>query len=349
MVSVDQEKAVEVQQVKAIAALADQQQRPPGKDRSDCVPAAKPKHKANEERQQNATVFDQIGQMRSRDIEEESESRERSRCNGQTLSLGDGNGELKSGKRNACHKGRGIRYRRVLQKPDQRRRGVASDWLRQMIGVEDEIQRRRQDVDHPETEKQKNQPGGLSRPRQQNQPRECCIEGHLGGERPCNGVPEGSQTWTQPLQQKGSHDKSLPELQWRARSPLQLKHLERDQQRKQVDRVEAREPGQPELPFHQRRPAVGIVIRKDVPGDQKEDVDEDKTILNERPQQTEMRRREVKQNDIEGKQCPNAGQRRQRWLARRLDGGCRRRNCRCRRGSQNGEYPFLGLLSTARK
>src|SRR6266567_3604883 len=100
--------------------------------------------------------------------------------------------------------------------------------------------------------------------------------------------------------------------------PLQLEHLERDDQREQKDRIEPREAGQPELALDQRSGPIGVVVGQDVAGDQEEHVHEHVAVVDDPIQRSEVRRREVKEDDIEGEERANAREGGQRWFAGRL-------------------------------
>ncbi len=86
-------------------------------------------------------------------------------------------------------------------------------------------------------------------------------------------------------------------------------------QGKQINGIEPREAGDPEVALVERLGAVGIVIRKDVAGDQEEDADEDVAAVDEGVEQAQMRRREVEEHNTEREQRANAGQGRQGRLA----------------------------------
>jgi hypothetical protein len=98
--------------------------------------------------------------------------------------------------------------------------------------------------------------------------------------------------------------------------PLILDHARGDEQNKKVDRIEAREAGEPELALVEILATVGVVVSKDVTGDEEEDADEDVSVVDKRVQNAEMGRREVEENDKDGKQCPNACEGGELWLAK---------------------------------
>src|SRR6202000_266043 len=103
----------------------------------------------------------------------------------------------------------------------------------------------------------------------------------------------------------------------------------------EIDRIEAGETGKPELPFAEGFAAIGVVVSKNVTGDEKENSDEDKAVVDEGIENAQMRGREVKENDEDREQGADAGQRGQRWLThlsgpRGWSGG--RRDLYCRLG-----------------
>jgi hypothetical protein len=117
------------------------------------------------------------------------------------------------------------------------------------------------------------------------------------------------------LEDKRREDNSPPELGVRACLPLVLNHAERDQENKEIDRIKAGETGEPEVALRKRIAAVGVVVGENVPGDEEEDSDKNIAVVDKWVEKTEVRRREMEQNDEDCKQCADAGECGQRWLA----------------------------------
>ncbi len=97
--------------------------------------------------------------------------------------------------------------------------------------------------------------------------------------------------------------------------PLVLHHAEGDDENEQIDGVEAGETGEPELALGERSAAIGVVVGEDVTGDEEEHADEDVAVVDERIENAEVRRREMKENDGDGEQSANAGEGREGWSA----------------------------------
>src|SRR5208283_2318039 len=112
------------------------------------------------------------------------------------------------------------------------------------------------------------------------------------------------------------------EVRVSARVPLGLEHGEGDGQREQEDGIEAGEAGAPEVALDQRRGPTGVVICKNVAGEQEEEDDKDIAAVDDRIEKPHVRRGEVEEHDGERKQGADAGERRQIRSAR---GGARLR------------------------
>jgi hypothetical protein len=63
--------------------------------------------------------------------------------------------------------------------------------------------------------------------------------------------------------------------------PFVLHHAKGDEENKEVDGIEPREACKPEFALEERFAAVGIVVGKDVAGDEEEDANKDVAIVDE--------------------------------------------------------------------
>jgi hypothetical protein len=82
--------------------------------------------------------------------------------------------------------------------------------------------------------------------------------------------------------------------------PLILEHAEGEDEDKEIDGIETRDARKPKLAFAEGFAAVGVVVGKDVAGDEEEDADEDVAIVDERIEKAEVRRCEVEEDDEDG-------------------------------------------------
>ena len=165
---------------------------------------------------------------------------------------------------------------------------------------------------------------GLFGPGQADEPREGGVEDAFAGERPGDGVPEGGDGWAPALEDEWGEDDSLPELGVGAGVPLVLQHADGDDEDEEIDGIETGEAGEPELALAEGFAAVGVVVGEDVAGDEEEEADEDVAVVDEGIEKAEMRRREVEEDDEDGEQSADAGERREGRLA---SGGRLRSQC----------------------
>ncbi len=140
-----------------------------------------------------------------------------------------------------------------------------------------------------------------------NKPGEGGVEDDLARQSPGDGVPEGGDGGAPTLEDERGKDHSLPELEVGAGVPLVLHHAERDEENEQVDGIKAGEAGQPELALDQSLRAVGVVVGEHVARDEEEHANEDIAIVDDRVEETQMRWREVKEDDEDGEQGADAG------------------------------------------
>ena len=124
---------------------------------------------------------------------------------------------------------------------------VAVDGAYDVVGVEVEIEGVGDEADYPETDEEGDEAEGLSGPGQADEPGEGGVEHALAGEGPGDGVPEGGDRRAPALEDERGEDESLPELGVRACVPLFLHHADGDEQDEEIDGIQARDAGQPEL------------------------------------------------------------------------------------------------------
>ncbi len=166
---------------------------------------------------------------------------------------------------------------------------VAIDGADDVVGVQVEIERVGDEADDPESDEQSDQAQRLRGPGEADEPGEGGVEDAFAGERPGYGVPEGGDGWAPALEDEWGEDDSLPELGVGASVPLVLQHGDGDDEDEEIDGIETREAGEPELALGEGLRAVGVVVGEDVAGDEEEDADEDVAVVDEGIEEAEVR------------------------------------------------------------
>jgi hypothetical protein len=280
-VDVEELKDVEVQKIEAVAALADEKEGAPGEDRRDGVGTAEAQDKSGEDRGHESAVHEEVWRAVDESVEEEADRGEAKRGEEKALAFGEGEGVLELAEGDSGEKGADVWERRVFEEAEKLGGAVAVDGAGDVVGVEIQVERVRDEADDPEGEKEKDELQGLLRPGQANHPREGEIEDALAGEGPGDGIPEGCDGRAPALQDEGCEDESLPKLGMRAGLPLVLHHPQRDEENEEIDGIETGEAREPELTFIEISAPVGIVVGEDIAGDEEEDADEDVSVVDE--------------------------------------------------------------------
>ena len=137
------------------------------------------------------------------------------------------------------------------------------------------------------------------------------------------------------LQGERSEEEAEVEVVGRVSGPLLLEERDGKDQGEEVDRVNARDAGNVEGPLAERW-AVSVVVRQNEARNEKEKAYEDKGVVDDGAEDTNMRGREVEQHDVDGENGSKAGERGKGWLA---DGrGVGRLRLSWRFGRQNGDF-----------
>jgi hypothetical protein len=300
MVRVEKLKDVEVEEVETIATFANEEEGSPGEDGGDGVRATEAENKSGKDGGQEAAVHEEVGGMADEGIEEESDSGEADGGEVEALTRGERESVLQFSQGDASEEGANVGERGVLEETDESGGTVAVNGADYVVGVEVEVERVGDEANDPETDQEEDQVEGSSGPGQADEPGEGGVEDTFAGEGPGDCVPEGGDRRAPTLKDERSEDDSLPELGVRAGVPLVLHHAEGDDEYEQIDGIETGEAGEPELTLDQGTGTIGVVVGEDVAGDEEEDADEDVAVVDERIENAEVRRCEMKENDGDG-------------------------------------------------
>jgi hypothetical protein len=286
-----------MEEIETVAALTDNQDRTPREERREEMGAAEAEDEGGEERGQQAAVHEKIRCSQDDGVEEQADGGEADGGKGEALPGCDLQGELELAEGDASEEGAGVGEWSVLEEAEELGGTVTVDRADDVVGVQQEIERVRDESDDPEAKKHEDQVNGLPGPRGADEEGEGGVEDHLAGEGPGDGVPEGGEGRTPTLENEWREDEALPELEVGAGLPLALQHVEGEDEDEKIDGIESGEAGEPEVALDEGRGAVGVIVSEDVAGDEEEDADEDVAIVDDGIEETEMRRREVKEDD----------------------------------------------------
>jgi hypothetical protein len=315
VIGVEELEDVEVEEIEAVAALANQKQRTPGEERGDGMGTAEAKDDGGKEGGHEAAVHEEVGGVADKGVEEESDEDETDSGEDETLARGEDESVLQFAKSDAGEKGADVGEWGVFEETEKLGGAIAIDGADDVIGVQVEIEGVGDETDDPEGDEESDQTLRRFGPGQADEPGEGEVENALAGEGPGYGVPEGGDGGAPTLKNKRGEDDSLPELAVGAGVPLVLEHADREDEDEEIDGIEARETGEPELALREGFAAVGVVVGEDVARDDEEDTDEDVSVIDEGIEEAEVRGREVKEDDEDGEQGADASEGGEGWLA----------------------------------
>ncbi len=164
MVVVEELEDVEVEEVEAVAALANQEERTPGEERGDWVGTAKSDDESGEDWGQEAAVHEEVGGVAYQGVEEESGGGEAEGGENETLAWSEGQGELQLAERYSGEEGADVGERGVFEETEELGGAVAVDGADDVVWVQIEIERVGDETDDPEGEKEKDELSGLLGP-----------------------------------------------------------------------------------------------------------------------------------------------------------------------------------------
>ena len=150
MVGVEKLKDIEVEQVEAVAALADEEKGAPGEERGDGMRAAEAENESGEDGGQEAAVHEQIGRVADQGIEEEANGSQADAGEDEALARGEGEGELQLAEGDAGEEGADVGEGGVLEEADELGGAVAIDGTDDVVGVQVEIEGVGDEADDPE-------------------------------------------------------------------------------------------------------------------------------------------------------------------------------------------------------
>ena len=296
--------------------MAQQLDRLPCKYGGEEVLPAEPDDQRGEQRNKEAAVHQDVGNVGDGSGEEDKQNKQRACGDERALAACDRQRRLQLGKGDPRKEGAGVGERGVLEGPDPEAGGVSIGRPGQVVGVEVDVEHVRHEAHTPYRKQKRNEPPGSLRPGQANHPGKGEVERRLAGECPRDGVPEGGKHGAPALQQERGEDQPGQKLAVGACVPFRAKHQERERQGEHVNRVEPREAGPPEVALAECLP-VRVVVGENVPRKQEEKSDKDVGVVDDGIEIVHVRRREVKEDDVQRQQRAHTGKRRQRRLAER--------------------------------
>jgi hypothetical protein len=150
MVGVKKLKDVEVKEVQAVAAFADQQEWAPGEESRDRMRAAEAKDQGGEDRGHETAMREEVWRMADQCVEEDSNECQADAGKKQTLTLADDQSVLEFAQGDADEEGADVRERGVFEEAYELGGTVAVNWAYDVIGVEQQIERVRNKTDDPQ-------------------------------------------------------------------------------------------------------------------------------------------------------------------------------------------------------
>jgi hypothetical protein len=184
MVGVEELEDIEVEEVEAVTALADQKKRAPGEDRRDGMGAAEAKDERSKYRRQETAMHQEIRSVSDQGVEEDANDDEADGRENETLTWSQDESMLQFAQRDASEKGTNIRQRSVLEETNELGGAVSINWAHNVVGVEVEVERVGDEAHRPKSHEKKDQVQGLFGPGQTDEPGEGSVEDTLAGEGP---------------------------------------------------------------------------------------------------------------------------------------------------------------------
>lgn len=139
-VGMEKLKDVEVEEVEAVAALANEEEGAPGKKSGDEVRAAEAENQGSEEGCQETAVHEEVGGVADEHVEEESDGAKADGREDEALTRSEGEGELQFAEGDAGEEGADVGERGVLEEADELAGAVAVDGADDVVGVQVEIE-----------------------------------------------------------------------------------------------------------------------------------------------------------------------------------------------------------------
>jgi hypothetical protein len=149
MVDVKELEDIEVEEVETVAALADEKKRTPGKDCRNGMGTTEAEDEGGKYRSEKAAMHEEVRGVSDQSVEEDANDDEADDGENETLAWSEDEGMLHLSQRDAGEEGTEVREGGVFEKADELSGAVAIDGTDDVVGVEVEIKRVRDETDDP--------------------------------------------------------------------------------------------------------------------------------------------------------------------------------------------------------
>ena len=307
---------VEVEQVEAVARFTDEDKGPPTKDTGKNVLPGKAEDDAAKEGHEQAVVNDGVWNARTKP-EQEEDGGESEKAQEESLAGFAGNEFIEAGDDDAEGEARQVRNGRVFECLQPWPFTIAVN-MREVIGIEEDVKNAGDEAEKPDKKQTAHDGQSAVGTLPFGEPRKGEIEEPLGGHGPGGRVEEGSDFRNPALQKQRRKDHCEPEHGVCVLTILRGQIAPGKDEAEQVNGIDPRETGLPEadvveLAFTGAR---CVVVGQDVTGEQDKEADGGVTGVDDRCENSKpIGIREMKENDVDGREGAQAGQRIQPvWL-----------------------------------
>jgi len=152
VVGVEKLEDVEVEEIKAVAALADQEKGTPGEQGGDGVGTAEAEDESSEDRRHEATVHQQVRGVADKVVEEDSYDGEADGGEDEALARSDDEGKLQFAEGDSGEESADVGERGVLEEPYKFSGTVAVDGADDVVRVQVEIEGVGDEADDPKAD-----------------------------------------------------------------------------------------------------------------------------------------------------------------------------------------------------
>jgi hypothetical protein len=157
MIGVEKLEDVEVEEIEAVAAFADQEKRAPGEEGGDGVGAAQAENQGCEDGSHETAVHEEVRSLADQVVEEDPQSGEADSGEDEALTRSEDEGMLQLAESDAGEEGADVGERGVLEEADELGGAVAVDRTYEVVGVEVEVEGVGDEADDPEANQESDQ------------------------------------------------------------------------------------------------------------------------------------------------------------------------------------------------
>ncbi len=149
MVGVKKLEDVEVQEVEAVAALANKEEGAPGEEGGDGVGSTEAENEGGEDGGEESSVHEEVGGVEDEGVEEGRDCGEADGGENEALPRGQDKGVLQLAESDTGEEGADVRERSVLQEADELGGAVSVDRANDVVGVQVEVESVRDEAQDP--------------------------------------------------------------------------------------------------------------------------------------------------------------------------------------------------------